>query len=307
MGEVDHARKEYDTGNRERGDRRRGGIHCVVFVDQPIRCAPRALTTKITRLRLPSILISSLATFAALIVAFARNDASSDIPRDDLSRQTISRQAISGHPASSRSSVSPVPTQVIGQAYFNLHAVKSLANLLELTPDVVVGTVESAEIWGNRDIPGVPRPAIEEQTPASDWPPPGHPKHGRQGPVEWPDDGRPNITVYQFRISEVLANGSSDRLNAGDVIPLFQSGGVKDGVAYVIEGIELLQVGETYVLFIQRQGTMEWYSAAPYGQYRLDGQTLIGPEYWVNAGVVKELAGRSVDEVRAMVRAASAD
>jgi len=110
-----------------------------------------------------------------------------------------------------------------------------------------------------------------------------------------------------FRSVEVLLESHAGSLTAGQAIAPYQNGGVKDGVTYTVEEVELFQVGERYLLFIRRKGTMEWYSAAPYGQYRLDGQTLIGPEYWANAGVVKELAGRSVDEVRAMVKAAAAD
>jgi|GEM_PF-1998973 len=195
---------------------------------------------------------------------------------------------------------------VFGSAYWFPGTYESLAGLLASTPIVVTGTVESAEIWGNRDVPGVPRVEIESGPPPDL--PETHPKYGKQGSQFPPDDdGPPNITVYRFRISEVLADRNGDDLVSGQTISLYQNGGVKDGVAYTVEGFELFQDGEKYLLFLTRSGTMEWYGAPPFGQFKLDGQTLIGPEYWANAGVVKELAGRSVDEVRVMIQAAARD
>jgi hypothetical protein len=117
------------------------------------------------------------------------------------------------------------------------------------------------------------------------------------------DDPTPRVTLYTLSVVETLVGS----LQPGEAIPMYQSGGMRKGIEYRIEGDPVLQVGATYLMFMRKVDPMGWYSAAPYGRFVLDsGGGLAGTEpQWANLFVTRSLSGKSLQDARAAVASAA--
>lgn len=115
-----------------------------------------------------------------------------------------------------------------------------------------------------------------------------------------PTGGSPSMSRYRVEVIEELG-GAGDPLESE--LWILQSGGVKDGIAYELQGDPVLEVGATYVTFLQEDEVGLW--STPWGRFTLDDsdETVPVADDWAQLGVVEELRGRSLEDLRTLLQA----
>jgi hypothetical protein len=176
---------------------------------------------------------------------------------------------------------------------------RSLRDMVSAYDVIVLGRVVSAE-----DISDL-LPALAPEAPHDDEPPPpDHPK-AQLTPVSEQPSGIPVMTRYSVEVAKAIKGAG---LKAGHSIPVAQSGGVRDRVAYEVEGSPVIEVGKTYLLFLNRDDQLGWYEGAPFGRFVVDAAGRLQPASadWLSLPAVAELSGVSSESAVARVTAALA-
>lgn len=135
---------------------------------------------------------------------------------------------------------------------------------------------------------------------------PGDPRYGLPTPAPYdPATDPPQVSRYNLEVHEVLYGDAAK----GQVVPVTQSGGVRNGVAYETEGDPVIEVGKTYLLFLDRSDEYGWYWPTPWGRHELKENGKLEPvtSQWDGLTAQKELKGKSVDEAKARVAKAKGD
>jgi len=176
---------------------------------------------------------------------------------------------------------------------------RSLKQMASAYDVIVLGRVVSAE-----DISDMLPTLAPEATHVSESPPPDHPK-AQLTPVSGPSDGIPVMTRYSVEVAKAIKGVG---LKAGDSIPVAQSGGVKDGVAYEVERSPVIEVGKTYLFFLDRDDQLGWYEGAPFGRFLLDPAGRFNPadSNWAYLPAVAALTGLAPEKAAADIAAALA-
>jgi hypothetical protein len=121
-----------------------------------------------------------------------------------------------------------------------------------------------------------------------------------------PSRAGPLVSTYRVEVVEVV---KSEKLRAGDVIPLRQSGGVLDGVLREFTADPAIEIGPTYLMFIDlaRDG---FYGGSPMGRYELDSADVlhnVDPVYWLDLPGVRALEGVPLTQAIFQIEAVLAD
>jgi hypothetical protein len=108
-------------------------------------------------------------------------------------------------------------------------------------------------------------------------------------------DERPlPLSVFVIRV-----DASAGEPAVGSVVEFEQLGGVADTangpVHVVLEGDELLAVGQSYV-FVARQDGPATFSASAFARFPVEEGRLAAPKGWEETGAAQALAGLTVDE-----------
>lgn len=114
-----------------------------------------------------------------------------------------------------------------------------------------------------------------------------------------PTGGPPSMSRYRVEVIEDLAG--TDPSFEGELW-ILQSGGVKDGIAYELQGDPVIEVGATYVTFLQEDNVGLW--STPWGRFAIDdsGETVVVTDEWAQLGVVEELSGRTLSDLRTLLQ-----
>ncbi|MDO8613789.1 MAG: hypothetical protein Q7R32_13360 [Dehalococcoidia bacterium] len=176
---------------------------------------------------------------------------------------------------------------------------RSLKDMASAYDVIVIGRVVSAE-----DISDILPTLVPEAPDDGEPPPPDHPK-AQLTPISGQSDGVPVMTRYSVEVAKAIKGVG---VKAGDSIPVAQSGGVKDRVAYEVEGSPVIEVGKTYLFFLDRDDQLGWYEGAPFGRFVLDAAGRIQPvdAEWSTLPAVAALTGIPSDKAAAEIAAALA-
>jgi len=183
---------------------------------------------------------------------------------------------------------------------------QSLPDLIRVDGTIVVGLVTGVFL------PFDPRPGLLGQ-PTPEPLPSDHPKYFTPSPEELSRPPGRGFSVYSVELLAVLAPPS---LQTGDTIAVMQSGGVFEGIAYEDHGDPVIEVGATYLFFLQPQlGLREisiaepWgttYSGGPFGRFLVDpdGRLNVVDDIWncPICTVSQALAGKTVVEATVTIK-----
>lgn len=128
--------------------------------------------------------------------------------------------------------------------------------------------------------------------------PPGHPKAGKPRPVIDPETFPPTLSRYDLEVIEVLGGSIGS-----EPLTVFQTGGVKNGIAYESAGNPVIEVGRTYVMFLSFD-EKGWHWSTPWGRFEVapDGSLVpVAAADWRLLGVRQELEGKTVADLRSIV------
>ncbi len=128
--------------------------------------------------------------------------------------------------------------------------------------------------------------------------PPGHPKAGKPRPIIDPETFPPTLSRYDLEVIEVLGGSIGS-----EPLTVFQTGGVKNGIAYESAGNPVIEVGRTYVMFLSFD-EKGWHWSTPWGRFEVapDGSLLpVAADEWRLLGVRQQLEGKTLSDLRSMV------
>ena len=78
-----------------------------------------------------------------------------------------------------------------------------------------------------------------------------------------------------------------------------QAGGVKNGIAYQLEGDPVIRVGVTYLFFLQRGPHS--YAGPAFGRFEIDAAGRFMPNGWETYTGIAAVSGRTIDEAAARI------
>ena len=115
----------------------------------------------------------------------------------------------------------------------------------------------------------------------------------------------PTATEYSVRV----VRSESSSLSQGEMLIIGQAGGLRDGVAYMVESDPILLVGETYVFFLMESSVRSgYYTGQPFGRFNVNPAGRLVPvhEEWLYLPAVAALDARTVPESADIIAAALA-
>ncbi len=200
-----------------------------------------------------------------------------------------------------------VDHRVVGTALWGADSGRDVATMASRHHAVVVVRVREREdltwaeslpgIGSREDFPSVDSDGspidldeVDEDLPAD------HPKANATRPAIDPETQPPTLSRYNVEVIDILGG----RIPA-DGFWVYQSGGVKDGIAYEVEGDPVIELGRTYVMFLSLDSN-GWYWSIPWGRFEVvDGGRLlpVAEEEWEFLGFRRALEGKLLADLRA--------
>ena len=184
--------------------------------------------------------------------------------------------------AQDSSSPPPVGTEVVigfGRRP-SLHA-RSLRALVDVYETIVVAKVTTATDMTFADLASEPEP---------------HPRAAQTVRARDHSQDPPTVTFYD---AEVLRSIGRAPVAPGTIIQVSQAGGVKNGIAYQLEGAPAIRVGATYLFFVQRGPHS--YAGPAFGRFEIDATGRFMPNGWETYAGVAAVSGLTIDEAAARV------
>ena len=187
----------------------------------------------------------------------------------------------------------------IGEARRKTGLGVSYEAMLINAPDVVVGEVISVKDVSDLPASGFRVDGGESEAQATV--PPGHPKAGAPTPSPYdPKSDPPQVSLYTIRVLESIVGG----LKAGEEINVMQNGGLRNGVAYELEGDPVIEVGKSYLMFAALQEGYGWYATMPWGRYEISNNKLVPVSAEFDAvNIQKALKGLDAADAKAKIKA----
>jgi len=169
---------------------------------------------------------------------------------------------------------------------------ESMERMLFVYPNVVVGTVLSAES------PAIPRSNDKPQSPKDVPLPADHPKAGHSPTV--PPDSPPKSIRFTVQVEQVLHG----ELKAGRTIQVVQTGAYHEGVAWQVEHDPLMRNGDRYVLFLRESGKYPFLYGTAFGRFRIteEGTLAVVDPFFSTIPVVKLLEGSTLDGAEELIK-----
>jgi hypothetical protein len=231
----------------------------------------------------------------SLSVMLAMSACSGD-PDDSSSpaAQTQSRGPVAPTRTATQSDDPQPNVIVIGEARWPALNAESLEALVSAYDTILIGRVTGVRV----EYEPVPTGPV-----ASPEFPDGNPKASSSPPAF---ESTPE-SIYIVAVERVIR---SARPEDSETASVYQRGALVDGVAYQVSDDSLLDVGTTYLFFVEDllpQLGLDMYSGAPFGRYVVgDGSIMVSDSAWSDAPAVRELDGLSLSDAIAEIEAAIA-
>jgi hypothetical protein len=200
----------------------------------------------------------------------------------------VSRGPNRAEPVASHADVAMLQPQIktIGFARWPLAYAKSLKEFTGSYSTIVVGVVTAAH--------DLSAPAEEASNhPQGDPLPAGHPKAGLQLRPYVAGEDPPTLTGYAVTVNTVIKGV----ISPGDTLKINQAGGMLKGVAYQVEHDPVIQVGATYLFFLN-DADGSALEGPPYGRFQIGKDNRLTPvdPSWEYLGAVQELSSLTMND-----------